>query len=121
MADAARPTPRAHARTPLSPGWSRNSQRRAVTSFSNMPPKSFSELLNYDRPPRRERRATRSAFDGGILWLAGRPVAWVRPWHAWTASCRAHSIMVGCTEVVVIAFAAAVLKQCWRPKWKPPA
>ena len=86
-----------------------------------MPPKSFSELLNYDRPPPRERRASPSAFNGGILWLAGRPVAWVRPCNAWTASCRAHNIMVGCTEVELIATAAALLKQCWRPKWMPQA
>ena len=109
MADAARPTPRAHARTPLSPSSAHNSQWLQVGSMSNMPPRGFFELLNYHRPPRRDHRASPTSFHGAVLWLAGCLVTWSRPWDALVALYDALYTLVGCTETMVIAVAAAVL------------
>ena len=69
MADAARPTPRAHARTPLNQLGTRGAQRRAVTSSPNMRSRGFCELLNYHivhlgASDARRRRASMLPFSG---------------------------------------------------------
>ena len=107
MADATRPTPRAHARTPLSPGSTHNSQRGQFHRWPNMPPSCFSELLNSYRRPCDDFSRSRSRVDGAVLSLAGGLLAWVRPEERSLATTRACSSLMGWMHTIVIATAAA--------------
>ena len=110
MADAARPTPRAHARTPLSPGATHNLQRGQFHRWPNMPPSCFSELLHsYHRPCDKFSRPP-SRVDGAVLWLGGGLLAWVRQWERSLATTRACSSLLGWTDMVGIATVSA--EQC---------
>jgi len=111
LADATRPTPRAHARTPLSPGSTHNSQRGQFHRWPNMPPSCFSELLNSYRRPCDDFSRSRSRVDGAVLSLAGGLLAWVRPEERSPATCRACSSLLGWMGTIVITTAAA--EQCF--------
>ena len=108
MADATRPSPWAHARTPLTRVSVRGAQPRAVSACANMVKKGFFKLLNYYPPTHEERRGTASSVDAAVLVLAGGLLAWVRPWDAKTAPRCAYSHLVGCTKAMVIAIVAAM-------------
>ena len=108
MADATRPSPWAHARTPLTRVSVRGAQPRAVSACANMVKKGFFKLLNYHPPTDEERRGTASSVDAAVLVLAGGLLAWVRPWDAKSAPRRACSSLVGCTKAIVIAIVAAM-------------
>ena len=107
MADAARPTPRGHARTPLSRSSTRGEHRRRDGNGPIMPQKSFSELLNYYlratfSPPR-----SSSRHHGAPLGLSSFFGAEVRSWRAQAAVARACSCMLGSTDMILIAIGAA--------------
>ena len=121
MGDAARPTPRAHARTPLSRAAHQGTERFAVTSSPNMLSRGFCELLNNHHAPRRERRASLSGFHAAILWLAGRLLAWVRTWDAPVFTARACSIMLGSSEAMVITIVSVRLNMLGGGVWLPLA
>ena len=117
MADAARPTPRAHARTPLSPGATHNLQRGQFHRWPNMPPSCFSELLHsYHRPCDKFSRPP-SRVDGAVLWLGGGLLAWVRQWERSLATTRACSSLLGWTDMVVIATKATEQCICLGELW----
>ena len=67
------------------------------------------QLLKTSQLPsssRRDARATASGVDGASLALAGRVLAWVRPWAARRPSARACSGVLGCTSTMVITIVA---------------
>ena len=118
MADAARPTPRAHARTPLSPGATHNLQRGQFHRGPNMPPSCFSELLHSYLPssPRQFSRPP-SRVDGAFLYLAGEPLAWVRPWERSLATTRTCSSLLGWMHMVLICYRSRRAMHCLGELW----
>ena len=46
--------------------------------------------------------ASTPAVHGAVLGLAGRLLAWMRPWDAPIASRSAHTGLLGCTDTMVI-------------------
>ena len=108
MAGAARPTTRAHARTPLGQAAAPEAHQAALCSACNMIKMTFSKLLNDDHRPRRGSRASAERVDAAVLWLAGRVLVQVRPLDAPAAARSAHNGLLGSKETVVIAIGTAM-------------
>ena len=100
MADATRPTPWSHARTPLTRGSVRGAQPLAVSACADMV--TSSSFSNYHPSTHEERRETASSLHAAVLMLAGGLLAWVRPWDAKAAPRCACSNLVGCTKAMVL-------------------
>ena len=106
MAAVARPTHRAHARTPLTHVRTHNSQWPAFESWVKVADPAPSASLALVSSARRDRPRPTYRLHGAVLWLAGSLLAWMRTWDASAAAYSARSSLVGCMDMILIGIAA---------------
>ena len=121
MADAARPTPGAHARTALSQATTRGSQQRPFRRWSKLASQGSFRAPELVSSSDAQPRAPSTRVHDAVLWLAGCLVAWVRAWDALIATSRVCTGLLGCIEMVLITTVAAMRSKLGRGQWMPHA